>query len=159
MAHTFQSVAEFAAAAGRTLGVGPWFTVTQERIDDFADVTEDWQWIHVDPDRAAASDLGTTIAHGYLTLSLVPRLSSEVFAFAGVGRAVNYGIEKVRFPAPVRPGDRIRAEATLVDTRPAGPDDSGTLGRVRYVIEIDGSPRPACVLEALMLVLPPENAS
>lgn len=158
MPHTFHSAEEFAAATGRTLGVGSWLTVTQQRIDEFADVTEDWQWIHVDPDRAAASDLGTTIAHGYLTLSLVPRLSSEVFAFAGVGRAVNYGIEKVRFPTPVRPGDRIRAEATLVETRPAGPDGTGTLGRVRYVIEIEGRDRPACVLEALMLVLPPETS-
>lgn len=154
MVHTFRSPDEFAQAGGRALGTGPWFPLTQARIDDFADVTEDWQWIHVDAERAAASDLGSTIAHGYLTLSLVPRLSAGIFTFDGVGRAVNYGIEKVRFPAPVRPGDRIRAHATLVETRPAGPDGTGVLGRVRYTIEIDGGPRPACVLDALMLVLP-----
>jgi acyl dehydratase len=154
VAHIFRSPTEFGEAAGRELGTGPWFPVSQRLIDDFADVTEDWQWIHVDPGRAAASDLGSTIAHGYLTLSLVPRLSSGIFAFDGVGRAVNYGIEKVRFPAPVRPGARIRARATLIETRPAGPHGTGVLGRVRYTIEIDGATRPACVLDALMLVLP-----
>jgi acyl dehydratase len=152
--HTFHSVAEFAGAAGRELGTGPWFAVSQQRIDDFADVTEDWQWIHVDPERAVASELGSTIAHGYLTLSLVPRLSSGIFTFDGIGRAVNYGIEKVRFPASVRPGDRIRARATLVEAVPAGPDGTGALGRVSYTIEIDGGARPACVLDALMLILP-----
>lgn len=156
MTHTFHGPAGFAAAAGRDLGHGPWFTMTQSRIDDFADVTEDWQWIHVDADRAAASELGTTIAHGYLTLSLVPRLSSGIFDFADIGRAINYGIEKVRFPAPVRPGDRIRARAHVVDTTPSA--RGGVLGRVRYTIEIDRSERPACVVDALMLVLPPPDA-
>ena len=89
MTHVFHGVDEFRAAAGLDLGAGEWFTVTQDRIDGFADVTEDWQWIHVDPERAAASDMGTTVAHGYLTLSLVPRLSSALFTFEGVGRAIN----------------------------------------------------------------------
>ena len=151
MTHTFEGAPAFAAAAGRDLGHGPWFTMTQQRIDDFADVTEDRQWIHVDAARAAASDLGSTLAHGYLTLSLVPRPSSDIFVFAGIGRAVNYGLERVRFPAPVRPGDRIRARAAVVE---ATPSNGGVLGRVRYTIEIEGSERPACVAEALMLVLP-----
>lgn len=157
MTHTFHGPAAFAAAAGRDLGHGPWFTMTQQRIDDFADVTEDWQWIHVDAGRAAASELGSTLAHGYLTLSLVPRLSSDLFDFSGIGRAINYGVDRARFPAPVRPGDRIRARASVVDTTLS--DGGGVLGRVRYTIEIDGSERPACVLEALMLVLPPLDES
>lgn len=157
MTHTFHGTSAFAAAAGTDLGHGPWFTMTQQRIDDFADVTEDWQWIHVDAVRAAASELGSTLAHGYLTLSLVPRLSSDLFDFAGIGRAINYGVDRVRFPAPVRPGDRIRARASVVDTTPS--NGGGVLGRVRYTIEIDGSERPACVADALMLVLPPPDVA
>lgn len=158
MTHIFNGVGEFAAATGLDLGHGPWFEMTQARIDQFADVTEDWQWIHVDRARAARSELGSTIAHGYLTLALVPRLSAGLFDFDGIGRAVNYGIEKVRFPAPVRPGDRIRARGAVVEVTPAGPDGRGALGRVRYTIEIEDRERPACVLEALMLVLPPETS-
>ncbi|MBM7518497.1 MaoC family dehydratase [Nocardioides nitrophenolicus] len=157
MTIVFAGPAAFAAAGGTDLGSGPWLTITQERIDAFADVTEDWQWIHTDPERAADSDLGSTIAHGYLTLSLVPRLSSGIFDFTDIGRAVNYGIERVRFPAPVRPGDRIRARAALVETSAAGPDGAGVLGRVRYTIDIEDAERPACVLDALMLVLPAET--
>lgn len=153
MTHTFHGTAAFAAAAGRDLGHGPWFTMTQQRIDDFADVTEDWQWIHVDTARAAASDLGSTLAHGYLTLSLLPRLSSDIFDFVGIGRAVNYGVDRVRFPAPVRPGDRIRAHASVIETAPG--TGGGVLGRVRYTVEIERSERPACAVDALMLVLPP----
>ncbi|GAA3681963.1 3-hydroxyacyl-thioester dehydratase HtdZ [Nocardioides ginsengisoli] len=150
MTRVFRGAAAFRAAAGTDLGASGWLTMEQPRIDGFADVTEDWQWIHVDPVRAADSDLGTTIAHGYLVLSLVPRLSSEIFDFADIDRAVNYGLERVRFPASVRPGDRIRATASLVEVteRPAG-----ALGRVRYALEIEGGDRPACVAEALMLVV------
>lgn len=151
MTHVFRGVDEFRSAAGRELGAGPWFVVDQGRIDAFADVTEDWQWIHVDAERAAESDLGGTIAHGYLTLSLLPRLSADIFRFEDVGRAVNYGLDRVRFPASVRPGQRIRARATLDSVSDAG---SGALGRVRYVVEVDGETKPACVAEALMLVLP-----
>lgn len=151
MTRVFIGVAGFRAALGAELGPGDWFELTQQRIDDFADVTEDWQWIHVDPERAAASDLGRTVAHGYLTLSLLPRLSSELFQFAEVDRAVNYGIERVRFPAMVHPGDRIRAHATIRSVDEHGP---GVLGRVGYSIEIQDRAKPACVLEALMLVVP-----
>ncbi|QYJ03565.1 MaoC family dehydratase [Nocardioides panacisoli] len=151
MAHTFHGVDAFRSAAGQDLGAGPWFVVDQGRIDAFADVTEDWQWIHVDPERAATSDLGGTIAHGYLTLSLLPRLSSGIFDFDAVGRAVNYGLDRVRFPASVHAGERIRARAELVAVDDTG---AGALGRVRYTVEVDGGTRPACVAEALMLVLP-----
>ncbi|WKN48448.1 MaoC family dehydratase [Nocardioides sp. Arc9.136] len=151
MTRTFHGVEELRAGAGVDLPPGPWFTVTQERIDAFADVTEDWQWIHVDPERAAASPTGSTIAHGYLTLSLLPRLSSDLFDFAGIGRAVNYGLDRVRFPAVVRPGDRVRARGHLVEVTDSG---TGVLARVRYSIEVKGLDRPACVAEALMLVEP-----
>lgn len=151
MAHVFHGVDEFRSAAGRELGAGPWFTVDQGRIDAFADVTEDWQWIHVDAERAAESDLDGTIAHGYLTLSLLPRLSADILRFEDVGRAVNYGLDRVRFPTSVRPGQRIRARATLDSVSDAGP---GALGCVRYTVEVEGGAKPACVADALMLVLP-----
>jgi acyl dehydratase len=151
MTIAFSTIDEFRAAAGTDLGVGPWLGVDQERISAFADVTEDWQWIHVDAERAAASDLGSTIAHGYLTLSLVPRLSSGIFEFTGLGRVLNYGLDRVRFLAPVMPGDRLRARAELLEVTDSG---AGALGRVRYTLEIDGKERPACVVDALMLALP-----
>ena len=152
MTHTFTTVDEFRDAAGLDLGVGDWFTVDQNRIDAFADVTEDWQWIHIDPDRAGATDLGTTVAHGYLTLSLIPRLSSDLFTFDGVGRAINYGLDRVRFPSYVRPGDRVRARGRVAWTRDAS--DGGVLGCVHYTIEVEGRNAPACVAESLMIAFP-----
>ncbi|MFE4002457.1 MaoC family dehydratase [Nocardioides sp. YIM B13467] len=151
MTLTLDGIDGVRAATGTDLGPGPWFEIDQPRISSFADVTEDWQWIHVDTERAAGSDLGSTIAHGYLTLSLIPRLSSDMFTFASIGRALNYGLDKVRFLSPVRPGDRIRARATIVSADDSG---AGVLARVRYTIEIEDQERPACVVEALMLVLP-----
>lgn len=150
MTRILNGLDEIRASVGEELGAGAWFPMGQQRIDAFADTTEDWQWIHVDPERAAASELGSTLAHGYLTLSLVPRLSSDVFAFEGIGRALNYGLEKVRFPAPVRPGDRIRARAAVLA---ADDTAAGVLMRVRYTVEIEGQERPACVAEALMLIV------
>lgn len=157
MPHVFTSVDDFRAAAGLDLGAGRWLTITQDRIDTFADVTEDRQWIHVDPRRAAASDLGTTVAHGYLTLSLLPRLSSDLFTFDGVGRAINYGLDRVRFPSFVRPGDRVRARGRVAWTREAAAD--GVLGCVHYTVEVEGRDTPACVAEALMVAFPPDPGS
>ena len=154
MSRTLDGLDGVRAAVGVELDPGPWFEIDQARISAFADVTEDWQWIHVDPERAAASDVGSTIAHGYLTLSLIPRLSSDVFTFDNIGRALNYGLDKVRFLNPVRPGDRVRAQATVLSADDSG---AGVLARVRYAIEIDGAERPACVVEMLMLVLPPSS--
>jgi acyl dehydratase len=94
---------------------------------------------------------GTTVAHGYLTLSLIPRLSSGIFEFTGLGKVLNYGLDRVRFLSPVVPGDRLRARAEVVEVTDSG---AGALGRVRYTVEIDGKDRPACVVEALMLALP-----
>lgn len=149
---TFRTVAEFKDSAGTDLGAGDWFTMTQGRIDDFADTTEDHQWIHVDAERAAASEIGSTVAHGYLTLSLIPRLSSELFTFDSSGRAINYGLDRVRFPAFVRPGDRIRARGRVEWTRETS--GGGVLGCVRYTIDIEGSDTPACVADALMVAFP-----
>ena len=136
---------------GRSLGETAPLLVDQQRIDRFAAATDDHQWIHVDPERAASGPFGATVAHGYLTLALVPRLSSELFRFADVERALNYGIEKVRFPSAVHPGDRVRARATI---RSVEPHPLGVLARVSYTIEIEHRARPACVLEALMIVVP-----
>lgn len=155
MTTVFSTIDEFRAASGAQLGTGPWFAMDQDRIGAFADVTEDWQWIHVDLERAA-DELGSTIAHGYLTLSLIPRLSTGILDFDGLGRVLNYGLDKVRFLHPVVPGDRLRAHAELVDVTDSGP---GALGRVRYTIEIEGKERPACVAEALMLALPDAGTS
>ncbi|WP_295647588.1 MaoC family dehydratase [uncultured Dietzia sp.] len=152
MTITFRTVEEFRNSAGTDLGAGDWFTVTQDRVDEFADVTEDHQWIHVDTGRAAASELGSTVAHGYLTLSLIPRLSADLFTFDAAGRAINYGLDRVRFPSFVRPGDRLRARGRVEWTR--GIDDGGALGCVRYTIDIEGRDAPACVADALMVAFP-----
>ncbi|GLB63917.1 putative enoyl-CoA hydratase 1 [Dietzia sp. NCCP-2495] len=152
MTITFRNVDEFKNAAGTDLGAGDWFTITQNRINAFADTTEDHQWIHVDTERAAASELGSTVAHGYLTLSLIPRLSSDLFTFDAAGRAINYGLDKVRFPSFVRPGSRLRARGSVEWTREI--DHGGVLGCVRYTIEIEGQDSPACVADALMVAFP-----
>lgn len=154
MGLTIRGVEEFRSLVGTELGTSDWFEITQERIDAFADVTEDWQWIHVDPERARAEGLGGTVAHGFLTLSLMPRLSAQVFEFADIGRAINYGLDKVRFPAPVHPGDRIRLTATMVEA--ADVDGGGVLGRVAYVVEIEGRERPAAVTQTLMVIFGPD---
>lgn len=116
----FDGIDEFATAAGVDLGTTDWVVVDQERINKFADATGDHQWIHVDPEAAAMSPFGGTIAHGFLTLSLLPVLWHELYSVAGVGMAVNYGLGKVRFVSPVPTGSRIRASATVVKGRHAG---------------------------------------
>jgi acyl dehydratase len=146
----FATLDEFRAAAGETLGVGDWLEITQERIDAFADVTEDHQWIHVDPERAAAGPYGATIAHGYLTLSLIPRLGSRIFTVHGARMAINYGTNKVRFPHPVTVGSRIRAVATLAAVTDVA---AGLQAVVRYTIEIDGCEKPACVAETVRVLI------
>jgi acyl dehydratase len=156
MTRILDGLDDIRASVGEDLGAGAWFVMDQARINAFADTTEDWQWIHVDRERAAASELGGTLAHGYLTLSLLPRLSSDVFAFDNIGRALNYGLDKVRFPSSVRPGDRIRTRASVTA---ADDTTAGVLMRVRYVVEIEGQERPACVAEAPMLVVGRDDAA
>ena len=149
--HTFTSFEEIESAAGQDLGTSEWVEVTQEQVDRFADATGDHQWIHVDEEKAKAGPFGGTIAHGYLTLSLVPWLGSQVFGLDTPGAKLNYGVNKVRFPNPVRVGSRVRAHVTIggVTDVPAGKQLT-----VRYTIEIEGQEKPACVAETVVLLLP-----
>lgn len=146
----FDDMASLRAAVGQELGVGSWFDVEQQRIDAFAEATGDRQWIHVDPERAAWGPYGTTVAHGYLTLSLLPVLARSAFTVGNVRMSVNYGLDRVRFPEPVRSGSRIRARAHLVEV---GDVASGTRAVVRLTVEIDGRDRPACVADSIRLLV------
>ncbi len=148
----FDTVASVVEAVGEELGASDWVTIDQARIDLFAESTGDHQWIHVDPVRALAGPFGSTIAHGYLTLSLIPALSEEIFELGMSGPKLNYGINKVRFPSPVPVGSRVRAHVDVVDAIEAG---SGTQVVIRTIIEIEGTERPACVAETVILLLAP----
>jgi acyl dehydratase len=132
---------------GTETGPTDWFTIDQARINTFADATEDHQWIHVDPQRAAAGPFGTTVAHGFLTLSLVPYLAAGLSQVEGVKMGINYGLDRVRFPAPVPSGSRVRARATLISCQPVpGLPDAAQLVR-RVTIEVEGNAKPACVAD------------
>ncbi|MEV4198408.1 MaoC family dehydratase [Micromonospora globbae] len=143
---TFASVDELAGAVGETLGPGPWLPIDQKRVDLFADATDDHQWIHVDPERAAAGPFGGTVAHGYLTLSLLPALVGGLWRVGGVGMGVNYGLNRVRFPAPVRVGSSVRASATLADVSPV---DGGVQVVAAVTVESDAGGKPVCVAETV----------
>jgi len=148
---TFSSLAEFAAARGEHLGYSPWHLVTQDQIDRFADATGDHQWIHVDQQRAAQGPFGTTIAHGYLTLALMPVLTSQICRIGNLTMAVNYGLDRVRFPGPVLAGSRVRAGSVLTDVRDT---QLGKLCRARVIIEVEGRKRAACRADTLSLYVP-----
>ncbi|WP_299577150.1 MaoC family dehydratase [uncultured Williamsia sp.] len=148
--HVFTGVDEVVAAVGTHLGHGDWMTVTQDRIDLFADATGDHQWIHVDPERAADGPYGGTIAHGYLTLSLIPALGADLMRVEGVSMTINYGLEKVRFPSPVRSGSRVRVAAEIVD---AVRTDTGARTTTRFTVEIDGATKPACVADSVRVLV------
>lgn len=135
---------------GQELGVSDWLQIDQERIQRFADATGDQQWIHVDPVRAAQGPYGKTIAHGYLTLSLLPLLSSRVYQVDGLRMTMNYGLEKVRFPAVVPVGSRLRNRPVLVSLTAT---KAGTQALVRHTLELEGSERPACVAEQIRLMV------
>ncbi len=143
------TVGELEAAGERDLGTSPWHRIEQRHVDGFADATGDHQWIHVDPLRAAAGPFGGTIAHGYLTLSMLPMLMSEVMSVEGARMGINYGIEKIRFTAPVPVGSEVRLHAKLVSTERRG---EGILYRVGVQVEIRDQDKPACVGEVLYLV-------
>jgi len=147
---TFSTFEELAAASGEELGSSDWVEITQERVDRFADATGDHQWIHVDVERAAEGPFGGTIAHGYLTLSLVPWLGAQVFSLETPGAKLNYGVNKVRFPHPVRVGKRVRVHVTMgeVVEVPAGRQLT-----LRHTVEIEGEAKPACVAETVVLLL------
>ncbi|TMR99861.1 MaoC family dehydratase [Nonomuraea basaltis] len=149
-ARVFASLEELESALDQPLGPGDWLVVDQERIDAFADATGDHQWIHVDPERAAAGPFGRTIAHGYLTLSLIPHFGRQLFRL-DLGQArINYGVDKARFPSPVPVGSRLRAQAVFAGLRQTA---AGPALTTRYTIEIDGGRKPACVADTITLVL------
>jgi acyl dehydratase len=142
-------VSAFRDLVGRELGTTAWLDVTQERIDAFAAATEDPQWIHVDPERAAAGPFGTTIAHGFLTLSLCVPMLYEVLPARGA-MAVNYGTNRVRFPAPVPSGSRVRGRFRILA---AESTDRGERATIEATVECDGVDKPACVAELLVLAV------
>ncbi|MGH3392567.1 MAG: MaoC family dehydratase [Actinomadura sp.] len=143
----FSTPAELAAAVGTEIGVGDWFAIEQSRIDQFADATGDHQWIHIDPERAAAGPFGATIAHGFLTLSLIPALNQGIYRVEGVRMGVNYGLNKVRFPSPVPVGSRIRARVAVAEATEV-PGGHQIVSRV--TIEVEGQEKPACVAESVV---------
>ncbi|MEU6539856.1 MaoC family dehydratase [Streptomyces sp. NPDC047000] len=142
----FTSVDELKAAVGEQLGYSDWVEVDQKRIDLFADATGDHQWIHVDPERAAGGPFGTTIAHGYLTLSLLPLFAPQLMAVEGVRMGVNYGTNKVRFPAPVPVGSRLRCTARIGGVEEV---TGGVQVTVAFVVEREGGDKPVCVAESV----------
>lgn len=138
------SLRELENRVGQEVGVSPWLEVTQERIDTFARAIEDFQWIHVDPARAKASPFGGTIAHGFLTLSLLSRLSEMTFAYSDRRMGINYGLNRVRFTAPVPSGARVRARFTLAKYEKL---DGGVQVTWNTTVEIENAPKPALVAE------------
>ena len=143
-----ESVAKLSDYVGREVAVSDWLEVAQERISAFAEVTEDHQWIHVDPERAAKeSPFKTTIAHGFLTLSLLPRLARLVLAVGGVRMGINYGLNRVRFVSPVPAGARIRGRFTLAALEEIG---GGVQATWNVVVEREGGDKPCCVAEWLV---------
>jgi acyl dehydratase len=135
------------ALAGKDLGTGSWFDITQERVNTFADATDDHQWIHVDAEKAGTGPFGRTIAHGYLTLSLVIPMFNELLEITGVSMSVNYGLQKVRFPSPVPVGSRIRLACTVGSVEEVS--GNGVQMELNFTVETDGSSKPACVAQAL----------
>ena len=141
-----ERAADMKAYEGKEIGVSDWYTVTQEQIDKFADATGDHQWIHVDPARAAAGPFGTTIAHGFLTLSLLPEMFARAFAIGDTRMGVNYGLNKVRFTAPVPVGSRLRGRFKLLAYEPIA---GGAQLTVEVTMEREGADKPVCIAESL----------
>jgi acyl dehydratase len=143
----FNGLTEFAAASGEELGVTDWLVVDQARIDQFAQATEDRQWIHVDPDKAAGGPFGGTIAHGLLTLSLLPYFMHQLYSVDGVKMAINYGFNKVRFITPVPVGAKLRATSTVSEVAEVS---GGLQATLVTTMEIDGASKPAAVIESIV---------
>ena len=142
----FASLDELGRELGQVVGTSEWVTITQQHIDEFARATGDLQWIHVDPVRAAAGPFGTTIAHGFLTLSLLPQMGASAIDIGGVRMGVNYGLNKVRFPAPVPVGSRLRGHFKLTGFEPI---EGGAQITFEVTMEREGSVKPVCVAESL----------
>ena len=145
---TFETLADLAACVGQEVAVSEWITITQEQVNRFADATGDHQWIHVDPERARQGPFGAPIAHGFLTLSLLPRFFESSFDVRGSRMGVNYGLNKVRFTAPVPVGSRLRARMTLLSAEPVAGDGLQMTWQVQ--IEREGVDKPVCVAESLV---------
>jgi acyl dehydratase len=143
MTTTVNGIDGLKSLVGRDLGSSEWLEITQERVNTFADATGDHQWIHVDVERAKAGPFGAPIAHGYLTLSLVIPLFSALLQVEGIRMGVNYGLEKVRFPSPVKVGAKIRLSATVISVEDVA--GGGVQGTFDFTVEVDGSAKPACV--------------
>ena len=147
----FEGIHEAESAVGAHLGYSDWHTVTQGQVDGFAEATGDHQWIHVDVERAKDGPFGTTVAHGFLTLSLLPMLVSEIYVIEGLTMGVNYGANKLRFPSPVPVGSRVRAGISLLEVTP---NSLGYQIASRATIEREGGDKPACVADMLAVVVP-----
>ncbi|HWU23234.1 MAG TPA: MaoC family dehydratase [Nocardioides sp.] len=143
----YDGLAEFARSEGDILGTSDWMVIEQERIDRFAEATGDHQWIHVDPERAEGGPFGATIAHGFLTLSLLPPLLNSLYRVDNVTMAVNYGLDKVRFMAPVRVDSKVRATARVLTVTPL---DGAVQAVFETTFEIDGSAKPAAVVQSIV---------
>ena len=151
MTRVFETPADLKTAVGDQLGTSEWLEITQQRIDLFAEATGDHQWIHVDPERAKDGPYGATIAHGYLTQSLVNHFLPEIIEVQGASMGINYGADRLRFPAPVPVGSRIRGRGELVSAE----DVKGCVQAVvRVTVEIDGGDRPACVIDTISRFYP-----
>ena len=145
---TFQTLSELAACTGQEVAVSEWLTITQQQVNLFAEATGDHQWIHVDPEKAAAGPFGGPIAHGFLTLSLLPQFFESSFEIAGSRVGVNYGLNKVRFTAPVPVGSRLRARMKLLAAEPI--DNAGMQMTWEVTVEREGSAKPVCVAESMV---------
>ncbi|MGI8645805.1 MAG: MaoC family dehydratase [Nocardioides sp.] len=147
---TFSTLDEVTGAAATEIGTSEWITIDQVRIDAFADATDDHQWIHVDAERAGAGPFGATIAHGFLTLSLLPHFAAEVFALETPGARLNYGLDKVRFPHPVPVDSRLRSHVRFGEVTDL---PTGRQLIVQHTVEIEGVDKPACVAAHVVLLL------
>ena len=145
---TFQTLAELADCLGQEVAISDWLTVTQQQINLFAEATGDHQWIHVDPEKAAKGPFGGPIAHGFLTLSLIPKFFESSFEIIGSRMGVNYGLNKVRFTSPVPVGSRLRARMKLLATQPI--DNDGVQMTWEVTVEREGSGKPVCIAESLV---------
>lgn len=151
MATIFKNPNELLSAEGKDLGVSEWVEIDQARINLFADATGDHQWIHVDPEKAKSGPFGTTIAHGYLTLSLVNLFLPQIIDVQGISMGVNYGCDKVRFPAAVKVNSRVRGRGELVKAEEV---KGGIQATTRVTVEVEGSDKPACIVDTISRYYP-----
>ena len=152
MSTVFKTPADLKKAVGQQLGKSDWLEIKQDRIDKFADATGDLQWIHIDPERAKDGPFGACIAHGYLTQSLVNYFMPQIMVVQGISMGVNYGADRLRFPAPVPVGSRVRGSAELLEAEDT--KDGAVQTKVRVTVEIEGQDRPGCVIDTISRFYP-----